>query len=88
MQSKLKKTLPVYKAIFEMAIRNIPNPREAQGYRIEKDLGWKRQLKSRRSTFQCSDDGPAVMYVTNVHSDPNGDTFATGRLFSGKIKKG
>ena len=27
------------------------------------------------------------MYVTNVHTDPNGDTVATGRLFSGKIKK-
>ena len=37
---------------------------------------------------KCSDDGPAVVYVTNVHSDSNGDTVATGRLFSGKVRKG
>ena len=27
-------------------------------------------------------------YVTNVHSDSNSDTVATGRVFSGKVKKG
>ena len=30
---------------------------------------------------ECSDDGPAVLFVTNVHADPNGDTFATGQAF-------
>ena len=28
------------------------------------------------------------MFVTNVHSDSNGDTVATGRVFSGKVKAG
>ena len=32
---KLAKTLPVYEAVFEMAIKKLPNPREAQTYRIE-----------------------------------------------------
>ena len=35
----------------------------------------------------CSDDGPAVMFVTNVHTDEAGNTWASGRVFSGKIKK-
>jgi elongation factor 2 len=30
----------------------------------------------------------AVVYVTHIHSDSNGDTIATGRLFSGKVRKG
>ena len=32
---KLQKKLPVYEAIFEMAINRAPNPREAQAYRVE-----------------------------------------------------
>ena len=43
-QMKLQKTLPVYEAIFEMAINKVPNPREAQAYRIEKI--WDGQVNS------------------------------------------
>jgi elongation factor 2 len=84
---KLKKTLPVYEAIFEMAINKVPNPREAQSYRIGGI--WDGRLNSKVGTAltDCSDDGPAVMFITNVHNEENGDTFASGRVFSGKIKK-
>ena len=87
-EMKLKESLPVYEAVFEMAINVIPNPREAQAYRIEKI--WDGQITSKlgNALVQCSDDAPAIVFVTNVHSDPNGDTVATGRVFSGKAKKG
>ncbi len=86
--SKLKKDLPVYKAIFEMAIKQTPNPIEAQSYRLTKI--WDGQVGSKvgKALTKCSDDGPAVIYVTNFHSDSSGDTVATGRLFSGRISKG
>jgi len=35
-QERLQKSVPVYEAVFEMAIKKVPNPREAQVYRIEK----------------------------------------------------
>ncbi len=41
-----------------------------------------------KALAECSDEGPAVFCVTNVHSDGNGGTVATGRLFSGKVQKG
>ena len=87
-QAKLQKILPVYEAIFEMAIKLVPNPREAQAYRIEKI--WDGNINSKIGTalVECCDDAPIIMFVTNVHSDPNGDTVATGRVFSGKTKKG
>ena len=44
-QEKLQKALPVYEAIFEMAIKMLPNPREAQAYRIEKI--WDGQVNSK-----------------------------------------
>jgi elongation factor 2 len=87
-QSKLKTTLPVYEAVFEMVINVVPNPREAQAYRIEKI--WDGQIDSKigNALIQCSDHAPTIMFVTNVHSDLNNDTVATGRVFSGKTKKG
>jgi elongation factor 2 len=87
-QEKLKKLLPVYEAVFEMVIKTIPNPREAQAYRIEKI--WAGHINSTigDAMVNCRDDGPAVLFVTNVRSDLNGDTIASGRVFSGKINEG
>ncbi|HLN89036.1 MAG TPA: EF-Tu/IF-2/RF-3 family GTPase, partial [Candidatus Binatia bacterium] len=72
---------------FEMAIKTVPNPREAQAYRIEEV--WDGQVGSHigRALVECRDEGPTVIFVTNVHSDTNGDTVAAGRVFSGKVKK-
>jgi elongation factor 2 len=85
---KLQKSLPVYEAIFEMAINVVPNPREAQGYRTE--TIWDGQTNSiiGKALVECSDDAPTILFITNVHADSNGDTIATGRVFSGKVKKG
>ncbi len=86
-QEKLRKTLPVYGAVFEMAVKNLPNPKEAQAYRIEKI--WKGNISSEvgRAMIDCSESGPAVMCVTKVEADPEG-TVAAGRLFSGTVKDG
>ena len=86
--AKLQKAFPVYEAIFEMAIKKMPNPKQAQAYRIERI--WDGQVNSPigKALVECSDEGPAVFCVTHVHSDGDGGTVATGRLFSGKIQKG
>ncbi len=85
---KLQKSLPIYEAIFEMAINVVPNPRIAQGYRTE--TIWDGQTKSTigKALVECSDVAPTVLFITSVHADSNGDTIATGRVFSGKVKKG
>ena len=85
---KLRKALPVYDAVFNMAVENIPNPKEAQGYRVEKI--WDGHIKSKigQALLDCSDDGPMVMCVTNVHAAADGGTVVIGRLFSGTAKEG
>jgi elongation factor 2 len=87
-EANLPKNLPVYGAIFEMAINKVPNPREAQAYRIEEI--WDGHINSQfgKALVECNDEGPTVFCVTNVHSDLNRGTVATGRLFSGKVEKG
>jgi elongation factor 2 len=87
-QMKLQATLPVYQAVFEMVINMIPNPRQAQAYRIAKI--WDGQIGSKigKALVECRDDAPTVIFVTNVRSGSDGDTVATGRVFSGKAAKG
>jgi elongation factor 2 len=85
--AKLSKSLPVYEAIFEMATKAIPNPRAAQAYRVEKIWDGAVDSPVGRALVDCSDDAAAVMFVTHIRADPEGGTYATGRVFSGKIRK-
>jgi elongation factor 2 len=87
-EKELMKTLPVYEAIFEMAIKKLPNPQEAQAFRIEEIWDGKINSPIGKALVECSVDGPAVFYAANVHSDGNGGTIATGRLFSGRVQRG
>lgn len=87
-QTKLQKLLPVHKAIFEMAIKCMPDPRVAQSYRVEKIWGGYVDSVVGQSLEKCSDDGPTVVCVTNVQATQDGGCIAAGRVFSGKVKKG
>jgi len=84
-ESKIQKSLPVFHAVFETVINKIPNPVDAQAYRIEKI--WDGQVKSAigKSLVECNDAGPTVFWVTNMHSS-NNKTIASGRLFSGTVR--
>lgn len=85
---KLKKLFPVHKAVFEMAIKSIPDPKQAQSYRVEKIWDGVMKTEAGLAMAECSDAGAMVMCVTNVQTDPNGGTIARGRIFSGTAKKG
>ena len=87
-QEALRERLPVYDAVLDMVVRSLPNPREAQGYRIE--AIWDGYLGSEigQVLAACEDDALAAMCVTNVQTDASGSMIATGRLFSGTIRKG
>ena len=87
-QIDLQKNLPVSEAVFSMAIEALPNPHKAQSYRVEKIWTGRIDSKVGRALVDCSDDGPTVMFITNLHSETNGDVITTGRVFSGKIKVG
>lgn len=85
---KLQKLLPVYKAIFQMAIKCIPSPREAQAYRVEKIWDGCVDSNVGQALAKCSDEGPTVVCITNVQANQNNSCVAMGRVFSGRIKKG
>jgi elongation factor 2 len=85
---KLQKTIPLHNAILDMAVKHVPNPLEAQKYRVEKI--WKGNVASEvgQAMINCADNGAAVMCVTNVQVDSHTGLIATGRLFSGILKTG
>jgi elongation factor 2 len=85
---ELSRQLPLAKEILGMTTENIPNPVEAQKYRIPKI--WKGNLDSEMgmAMLECDDEGPTAISITNVQSDPQTGINATGRIFSGTIKEG
>jgi len=86
--ANLAKMLPVYEAIFEIVTQKVPNPQKAQSYRIGKIWGGNLNSPVGEALRECRDKAPAVVAVINVCSDENNATLATGRVFSGKIRKG
>jgi elongation factor 2 len=84
----LPQLLPLHNAILDMVVRNLPNPIEAQKYRLPKI--WKGDIDSEigQAMLNCDDNGPTVMCLTMVQIDPKAGLVATGRLFSGSIKAG
>lgn len=85
---KLEKLIPLHKTLLNIIVKNVPNPVEAQKYRMPKI--WKGEINSEvgRAMLNCDDGGPAVMYVTMIQIDPHLGLIATGRLFSGSIRQG
>ena len=85
---ELQKTIPLHNAILDMVVKNLPNPIEAQKYRIPKV--WKGELDSEigQAMLNCKDDGPTVVCLTMAQLDPHAGLVATGRLFSGAVQEG
>jgi len=85
---ELSRSIPLHDAILDMAVKNIPNPANAQNYRVPKI--WKGKLDSKigRAMLNCNDNGPTVMCITNVQTDVTAGLISTGRLFSGSVKEG
>ncbi len=84
----LQKTIPIHDAILDMVVENLPNPIEAQKYRIPKV--WRGDIDSElgKAMVNCDDNGPTVMCITLAQLDPHAGLVATGRLFSGSVQEG
>ncbi len=87
-QKELAKKAQLHKIILNMVIRHLPNPLEAQEYRIPQI--WKGDLDSEmgKAMQTCRYDGPVSMMVTKIIIDPHAGEIAVGRVFSGTLRKG
>ncbi|MEM2916696.1 MAG: elongation factor EF-2 [Candidatus Woesearchaeota archaeon] len=83
------KNAPLYEVLLDMVIKHLPNPVEAQKYRIPKI--WRGDLESEfgKDLLSCNKNGKVAFCVTRILIDPkSGREIAAGRLYSGTIKEG
>ncbi|TFG23555.1 MAG: elongation factor EF-2 [Promethearchaeota archaeon] len=78
--------LPIHSAILEMVVEHLPNPINAQKYRIKKI--WDGDLNSDlgKAMVNCDPKGPLIICLSKVQVDKN-VLVATGRIFSGSCMK-
>jgi elongation factor 2 len=81
---------PLNEVILDMAVKHLPNPVEAQKYRIPKIWG-KGDLDTQfgKDLVNCNRDGEVAFVITNIVIDPkSGKEICAGRLYSGTIVNG
>lgn len=83
------KKAPVYEVLLDMVIKHLPNPIEAQKYRIPKI--WRGDLDTPfgKDLINCNPKGQIAFVITRITIDPKfGREISAGRLFSGTLKEG
>ncbi|MCS7098997.1 MAG: elongation factor EF-2 [Sulfolobales archaeon] len=85
---ELAKVAPLHEAILDTVVKFVPNPREAQSYRIPKI--WRGVLDSDvgKAMMRADPSGPLVYFVNDMRVDPHAGFVATGRVFSGTLRAG
>ena len=85
---KLAKLAPLHEVLLNSVVEHLPNPVEAQKYRIP--LIWPGDDTSAegKSYAQCDPNGELGFVITKITQDKHAGEVATGRLFGGTIKKG
>jgi len=85
---ELGKKVPLHVVVLNSVIKHLPNPVEAQAYRIPKL--WHGDLESEegKSLLKCDPNGPLFFVITKIVIDPQAGEISAGRLFSGTMKKG
>jgi elongation factor 2 len=83
------KNAPLYEILLDMVVKHLPNPLEAQKYRVPKI--WKGELESEfgKQLINCNPNGKPAFVITRVTIDrKSGKEIAAGRLFSGTFTPG
>jgi len=85
---ELQKLIPLHESLLDMVVKFIPNPMEAQSYRIPKI--WKGDIDSDvgKAMLRADPNGPLVYLINDMRVDPHAGLVATGRVFSGTLKPG
>ena len=84
----LAKKAPLHEVVLDMVIQHLPNPVEAQAYRIPKI--WKGDVETElgQGLMKCDANGKLAFVITKIVIDPQAGEISAGRLFSGTMSKG
>jgi elongation factor 2 len=80
---------PLHDVILDMVVKHLPNPVEAQHYRIPKIWSGEKESTLGNDLVTCNKNGKVAFVVTRIIIDPRvGKEVYAGRLFSGTIHNG
>ncbi|WFN36165.1 elongation factor EF-2 [Methanomicrobium antiquum] len=85
----LAKNSPLCSVVLDMVVRHLPNPQDAQKRRVP--IIWQHGTKDTpegKAMLTCDPKGPACLMVTDISFDQHAGEVATGRLFSGTLRRG
>ena len=84
----LAKNSPLSEVLLDIVVRQLPNPLEAQPRRVNVIWHGDKTTPEGKAMLTCDPKGPVAMMVTDISFDPHAGEVATGRLFSGSLKRG
>ncbi len=80
---------PLYEVILDMVVKHLPNPLEAQKYRIPKIWSGDPESEFGKDLISCNKNGKLAFVITRIIIDPkSGKEISAGRLFSGTMTNG
>jgi elongation factor 2 len=84
----LAKNSPLSEVLLDMVVHHLPNPLESQPRRIKVIWHGDKESKEGKAMLSCDPNGPVALMVTDISFDPHAGEVATGRLFSGRLRRG
>jgi elongation factor 2 len=80
---------PLYEVIMDMVVKHLPNPLEAQPYRVPKIWHGEPESALGQGMLKCDPNGKLSFCITRVLIDPKTNReISAGRLYSGTMKEG
>jgi len=84
----LAKNSPLHAVLLDMVVKHLPNPLQAQDRRIHIIWHGDYNASEGKAMIDCDPNGPVCLMVTDISFDPHAGEVATGRLFSGTLRRG
>jgi elongation factor 2 len=84
----LSKNSPLHAVLLDMVVKHLPNPLQAQDRRIHIIWHGDYSTPEGKAMLNCDPNGPICLMVTDISFDPHAGEVATGRLFSGTLRRG
>jgi elongation factor 2 len=83
------KNASLFEAMMDVVIKHLPNPLEAQKYRIGRIWRGDKESELGKQLLSCDVNGEPAFVITKIVIDPRyGKEISAGRLFSGTLKVG
>jgi len=85
---ELAKLSPAHTTVLNMVVEHLPNPKEAQKYRIPRIWHGDPESELGKAMLASDPNGPLTMMITKIIVDPHAGEIAVGRVYSGTVRRG